>query len=408
MRKIYFLIAGSALAMLLLIGFQLHWIKNSKLLIEEQFTNRVSMALCTAVEKMSAEADCCVSAAMNGNPDAPSCTNQVKKMMKDSAFDRVLRSSLAFYQIDLPYEVNIAVKDTALSEVPPYSCSLTPILAQDDHWLQLIFQGKQDYFNLKMKYMSMASVLILLSICALFIFAAYYLIKQQKISEENRQFFNHMTHEFSTPLTNIQLATKMMQRKSASTDKNQPYLEIIEAQSNQLRYQVENVLHLAAMEKENLKINKDLLDLNELAREAVDSMQMQIEEKQASVQIHTTEQPCQIRGDKFHLRNVFRNLIDNALKYCSHSPKVEIGFYPVDQGWCARVKDNGIGIPAEEKDKIFNRFYRSPANQESPTRGFGIGLAYVKRIIDLHQGDIRLGPVLATGTCFELYFPNTK
>jgi len=204
-------------------------------------------------------------------------------------------------------------------------------LAQDDHWLQLIFQGKQDYFNLKMKYMSGASVLILFSICALFVFAAYYLIKQQKISEENRQFFNHMTHEFSTPLTNIQLATKMMQRKSTN-GAHSPYLDIIETQSNQLRYQVENVLHLATMEKENLKINRDLLDLNELAREAVDSMQLQIEEKQASVHIHPAKQPCQIRGDKFHLRNVFRNLIDNALKYCSNTPKVEIGFYPTDQG----------------------------------------------------------------------------
>jgi two-component system phosphate regulon sensor histidine kinase PhoR len=280
-------------------------------------------------------------------------------------------------------------------------------LAEDDHWLQLIFQGKQDYFNLKMQYMSGASILILFSICALFVFAAYYLIKQQKISDENRQFFNHMTHEFSTPLTNIQLATKMMQRKSTSGN-HLPYLDIIETQSNQLRYQVENVLHLATMEKENLKINKDLLDLNELAREAVDSMQLQIEEKQASVHIHPAQEPCQIRGDKFHLRNVFRNLIDNALKYCSNTPKVEIGFYPTDQGWCARVKDNGIGIPSEERDKIFNRFYRSPSSQETPTRGFGIGLAYVKRIIDLHQGDIRLGAALSAGTCFELYFPNTK
>lgn len=407
MRKIYFLIAGSALAMLLLIGFQLHWIKNSKLLIEEQFTNRVSMALCTAVEKMSTEPGCCTSSASGDGSDTPSCTNQVRKMMKDSAFDRVLRSSLAFYQIDLPYEVNITTKDTSLSEIPPYSCSLTPLLAEDDHWLQLIFQGKQDYFNLKMQYMSGASVLILFSICALFVFAAYYLIKQQKISEENRQFFNHMTHEFSTPLTNIQLATKMMQRKSENNN-HKPYLDIIETQSNQLRYQVENVLHLATMEKENLKINKDLLDLNELAREAVDSMQLQIEEKQASVHIHPAQQPCQIRGDKFHLRNVFRNLIDNALKYCSHTPKVEIGFYPMDEGWCAQVKDNGIGIPSEERDKIFNRFYRSPSSQETTTRGFGIGLAYVKRIIDLHQGDIRLGTALSSGTCFELYFPNTK
>lgn len=405
MRKIYILIAGSALAMLVLIGIQINWIKKSKELTDEQFTNKVNMALCSAVEKMSEEEGCCQAVRTACEVSTASCVGQVKSMIADSGFGQVLRTSLAYYQINLPYEVNIAIKDSALNEAPPYSCSLMPILAQDDHWLQLIFQGKSDYFKGQMKYMSLASVFILVSICALFAFAAYYLIKQQKISEDNSNFFNHMTHEFSTPLTNIQLATKMLQKKSPSSQ-SLPYLDIIETQCHQLRSQVENVLHMASMEKGNFQLNKKPLDLRTLAQEAVDSMQLQIQEKQASISIQS-DGPCPIHGDQFHLRNVFRNLIDNALKYGSKDPTVEIGFYREQQGWRASIKDNGIGIPSAASNKIFNRFYRCPDHEEVNAHGFGMGLAYVKKIINLHQGNIQMEPV-AQGTCFELYFPNNS
>ncbi len=392
------LIAASALAMALLIRFQLGWINTSKALIEEQFTNKVNMALCSTIEQLSENEDCretCRS--MEG------CSAKIQTLAADPLFSSVLKSKLDFYRVDLPFEVNIAVQDTTAGAAPPYSCSLMPLLAKDDHWLQLIFKGKKDYFNQRNGMMVTASMLILLGICALFIYAAYWLVRQQKLSEANLQFFNHMTHEFRTPLTNIQLASRMMKKKSTSGS-DPTYLNIIDHQCDHLRHQVDNVLQMASLEKENFRLEMDEVDLNELAREVVNGMSMQIQDKKASVEITPSEQPCRIQGDRFHLRNVFHNLIENALKYSPSLPRVEIVFFPFAQGWCARVRDHGIGIRPDEKEKIFRRFYRGDAT-ESPVRGFGMGLAYVKKILDLHQGRIRVDAAPSHGTCFELYFP---
>jgi signal transduction histidine kinase len=398
MRKVYTLIAASALALALLIFFQMRWIGTSRALIEEQFTNKVNLALCSAVEQLSESEDCrqtCLS--MEG------CSVKIQALSADSLFSSVLKSKLEFYQVDLPFEVNIAVQDTAAGTAPPYSCSLMPLLAKDDHWLQLIFQGKKDYFNQRNGMMVTASMLILFGIGVLFTYAAYWLVRQQKLSEANLQFFNHMTHEFRTPLTNIQLASRMMKKKSTSGS-DPTYLNIIDSQCDHLRHQVDNVLHMATLEKENFRLEMDEVDLRELAREVVDGMSMQIQDKKASVEITTSGQPCHIRGDRFHLRNVFHNLIENALKYSPSLPRIEIGFFPFAQGWCARVRDHGPGIRTEENEKIFQPFYRGGA-AESPIRGFGMGLAYVKKILDLHQGQIRVETAPSQGTCFEMYFP---
>ncbi len=373
-------------------------------MIEEQFTNKVSMALCTAVDKLSTTPACSEAIRTSCATSPTSCEEQVNKMVQDPSFNEVLRSSLSFYQIDLPYHVNVATLDTSLAAAPPFSCSLTPLLSQNDHWLQLIFQGRQDYFHQKIRFTVLTSVLIVLLILCLFVFAARSLLRQQKISEDNRQFFNHMTHEFSTPLTNIQLASKMIS-KNQSPERTVSYLNIINQQCSQLVRQVENVLQLASIDQKKFQINKEVLDLPELVHEAVDSMKMQIQEKNAVVEVRSTPDACQIQGDRQHLRNVFRNLIENALKYCTTHPVVAIDFYSDPQRWCARVQDNGHGIPAQEQHKVFDRYYRGASCQNHGIHGFGMGLAYVKKILHLHHGDIRIDQTGSSGTSFELFFP---
>ena len=410
MRKIYWLIAGSAMAMLLLISFQMYWIKKSKILIEEQFTNKVTMALCATVDKVSKSPECCEAVRSSCMTSPTGCTDQLNELIKNTAFTDVLNTSLNYFQINLPYKVNVASSDSIKSSAPNYSCSLEPLLAQNDQWVQLIFQGKKDYFNQKMRFTLLTSFLIVLLILSLFVYAARALFRQQKISEENRHFFNHMTHEFSTPLTNIQLAAKMM-KVNTSSEKREAYLDIINQQCVQLKQQVDNVLNLASLDQTHFTLNKVTIDLESLATEVVDSMKMQIQEKNATVHIHSPDQSFQILGDRQHLSNVFRNLIDNALKYSPTIPQINIDFTQGTEGCYIRVSDNGHGIHPNDQEKIFTRYFRaspdqnhSDSNQNIPS-GFGLGLAYVKKILNLHQGDIRLIPSLATGTQFELYFP---
>lgn len=412
MRKIYWLIGASALAMLLLIGLQWYWLQNSKQLIEDQFTNRVSMALCSAVEKISASPECCQAVKSSCESVPGNCNDQVLQLVNDSAFSDALKSSLSFYQVELPYETNIATREmTNDTTAPPYSCSLMPILAKNDHWLQLIFQGKKDYFNQKIGFTLISTLLIILLILSLFVYAARSLFRQQKISEDNRHFFNHMTHEFSTPLTNIQLATNMMKKENTPEKKN-TYLQIIDQQCVSLKRQIDNVLHLASLEHDQFSLKKEPIDLQLLAHTVTDEMNLQIQSKHASVHIHPAPADCIVTGDANHLRNVFRNLIDNALKYSPEGAHVDIDFYPGPSGCYTHVRDNGQGIASHDNERIFSRYYRgstddrNPDSSQSPNiPGFGLGLAYVKKILSLHHGEIRLMPSVSQGTHFELYFP---
>jgi signal transduction histidine kinase len=412
MRKIYWLIAGSTLAMLMLIGFQIYWINTSRALIEEQFTNKVTMALCNTVDEVSKSPNCC-QAPVTGMTSSSQCADQMHQMIQDSSFNDVLHANLSYFQINLPYQVNITSTDSAKQTTPPYSCSLSPIIAQNDKWLQLIFKGKKDYFHQKIRWTLLSSVLIVVLILSLFIYAARALMLQQRISDENHHYFNHMTHEFSTPLTNIQLAAKLM-RKNYTDEKRDAYLDVVDQQCLQLKQQVDNVLHMASLDQPHFVLNKEPLHLPSFAREVVDGMKMQILEKNAHVLIHDAGKDCMIYGDRQHLIHVFRNLIDNALKYGSDSIKVNIDFENRQDGWNVIVRDNGIGIALGDQDKIFNRYYRGYGcsdgmNQDilyKPNKnGFGLGLAYVKKILNLHEGDIRLLPSTQRGAQFELYFP---
>ena len=188
------LIGACALAMVALIAFQVNWMKHSSRLIEEQFNNRVNMALCSAVESLAADQNssasfraCC--AEVNTQPG---CMQSVDELPTATGMNQTLAQSLNFYQISLPYEAVIAPKDTLnveQGEIPPFSCALTPILQDDTHMLQLQFKGKAGYILDKMGWMVGASIVILLFISGIFTLASYYLLRQKKMSDLNRDFF---------------------------------------------------------------------------------------------------------------------------------------------------------------------------------------------------------------------------
>ena len=400
------LIGASALAILALIGFQVSWMQHSRKLLEEQFNNRVNMALCSTVEKMA---------------DSPACADELRAccaMSSDTAcaesFDQIvhkpemgalLTEALHFYQIDLPYRVLITPKDSsAHAAAVPHSCSLNPVLADDTHLLTLEFQGKTGYYLQKMGLMVSASVAILVFICLIFGLATFYLLRQKRMSDRNRDFFNHMTHEFRTPLTNIRLASNLLARKHPGLGDNQ-YLGIIRRECGQLTHQVENVLYLAGLEKGDDQWQKEPVDLRNLAQEVVAGMELQIQERHAQVRFDGHAPACTIAGDAFHLGNAFRNMLDNALKYSTAQPVVQIGFRPEANGWRVSFTDNGIGLSAKERRKVFQKFYRCDTALCSGEKGFGLGLAYVRKIVEMHRGHIQVSSENGKGARFDLYFP---
>ena len=406
-NHISWLIAAAALAILALIGFQVIWMQHSRKLLDEQFNNRVNMALCSTVEKIAENQGCSDSldacCSMTGNMVGEQ--KDLENMLQKPEVEAALAEALHFYQIDLPYKVQVTQKDTAAcSDAVPFSCSLQPILSDDNHLLQLVFDGKTGYYLHKMGFMVAASVAILLFICIIFGLATYHLLRQKRLSDRNRDFFNHMTHEFRTPLTNIRLAGNMMARKSPDLHDNQ-YLGIIRRECDQLTHQVENVLYLAGLEKGDYQLQKTPVDLKNLARDVVAGMELQMQERGAKVSIESSAQACTIEGDTFHIGNAFRNLLDNALKYTKTQPEVSIGFYPAESGWRVSFTDNGIGLATKNRRKIFQKFHRCEEALCSGEKGFGLGLAYVKKIVEMHRGQVSVSSEKGKGARFDLYFP---
>jgi signal transduction histidine kinase len=294
-----------------------------------------------------------------------------------------------------------------VKSAPPYSCSLGPVLESDTHYLQLDFQGKDEYVLKHLGLMGLASIAILLFICGIFGLATWHLLRQKRIAEQNRDFFNHMTHEFRTPLTNIRLASNLMVRKNKDLADNQ-YLNIIRRECSQLVHQVENVLHLGSLEKVEYQMQKTPIDLRNLAGEVVAGMDLQIRESAAQVELELGPEntSCTIQGDPFHLGNAFRNILDNALKYSGKEPAIKIGLLSEADGTRISFTDNGIGLSAKDRRKIFKKFHRCEQAVCSGTKGFGLGLAYVKKIVDMHQGQIDVSSPNGHGARFELFFPN--
>lgn len=406
-NHISWLIAAAALGILALIGFQVIWMQHSRKLLDEQFNNRVNMALCSTVEKIAANQACSDSlracCTLAGNT---ACRQQdLEQMLQQPEVEATLAEALHFYQIDLPYKVQVTRNDsTACSDALPFSCSLQPLLADDEHLLQLVFEGKTSYYLHKMGFMIASSVAILLFLCIIFGLATWHLLRQKRLSDRNRDFFNHITHEFRTPLTNIRLAGNMMARKSPGLHDN-PYLGIIRRECDQLTHQVENVLYLASLEKGDYQLQKTPVDLKSLAQEVVAGMELQMQERGAKVNIESSAPACTIEGDTFHIGNAFRNLLDNALKYTKKQPEVYIGFYPAESGWRVSFTDNGIGLGAKNRRKIFQKFHRCEEALCSGEKGFGLGLAYVKKIVEMHRGQVSVISESGKGARFDLYFP---
>ncbi|MBK8878061.1 MAG: HAMP domain-containing histidine kinase [Haliscomenobacter sp.] len=407
-KQIYIVIAASCLALLGLIAIQVRWMTYSQELLEEQFEHRVDMALCQAVETTTNEPCCGPTGTGSATPIKGCRAEDVTESMilSDSQLRRNLNSSLAFYDIQLPYTVQVAnPTDSSADNIPAYSCQLDPLVAGDTRRLELVFPTKESYILRRMNVMIGSSILILSVILLVFFVAGYFLIKQKRLADQNIVFFNHMAHEFKTPLTNIKLAAGLLGRKKPDL-KDDQVLQIISKESGQLIYQVERFLQMAGLEFNKNPLRLQPLNLEALLRETIAGLSPLIQEKGASLTLEVKGPLPLMEGDELHLRNAFRNLIDNALKYCESAPEIHIALEaPTPQQIQLTIRDNGLGIDQQELPGIFQEFKRGRQASSMPFSGFGLGLAYVKKIVDLHRGAISVIAERRKGSSFSLSFP---
>ena len=208
----WWIIGASVLALAALIFFQLRWIQHSTELLEEQFDHRVDMALCNAVEQMAESNNCgLLTSSCASTSDKGSCQMKLDSIFRTEEGHAVLRQSLAFYKLEMPYEISVLEKP---AETPnAHSCSLSPLIEDETHYLNIDFANQESFILNRLGFMAYSSFAIILFIGCVFVLSSYFLIRQKRMSEQNLDYFNHMTHEFRTPLTNIKLASKLLSKQ---------------------------------------------------------------------------------------------------------------------------------------------------------------------------------------------------
>lgn len=404
------MLVASTLAIVGLVVFQLTWMRYSRQLSEEIFNQRARMALCSAVEDYSGGVLCSGSGstAMGcGNANTSVCGVALPlDLAGDSAFGAGLRRSLDFYQIPLDYQLSVSDQSLSSCSGSRYqsAISLPSDGGEKKAYIQMQFPDKHSFVLGKMSFMVLATVLILLFTTAVLLYANWSLLKQKRLLQTNVDFFNNMAHEFRTPLANMALATNMFSKKHPEWRSDQ-FLDIIRRENAKLLAQIERVLHLARLENGDYVLQKERLPLRGLLQSVADEMSMQIRERGAKVTLASIPDQVEVFGDRLHLSNVFRNLLDNALKYCGEHPEISIVAQEQASGILISVQDNGIGIPSDQCGLIFEKFQRVSQGDLHQQKGFGLGLAYVKSMIELHKGSVRVSSEVNRGSRFDVFLP---
>lgn len=254
------------------------------------------------------------------------------------------------------------------------------------------------------------SGLLLLVMIGCFYFAVLTILRQKKLATVKNDFINNMTHEFKTPITSISLATQLLQEelKPGKNESMLRYLGIIKEENTRLGQQVERVLQTAQMEREEITLKRKSVDLSALIHHVAEINGPLLDSVNGSLTLHLGDLPASISLDEVHISNVLNNLLDNAVKYSPSNPQVEIEARPQDQGILIAVKDHGMGMPKEALNNIFDAFYRVPTGNVHNVKGFGLGLSYVRKIVEAHEGKVTVKSKLGEGSTFEIYLPYVK
>ncbi len=246
---------------------------------------------------------------------------------------------------------------------------------------------------------------ILLVTILFFMYSMFIILQQKRLSEMQKDFINNMTHEFKTPISTIKISSDVFLKSPEiiGNERLSKYAQIIQEQNARLNNQVEKVLQLARIEKDNFKLNKEDIDLHELLSRIIDSVRLQVEKSGGVINVELSAISPTVYADKLHFTNIIHNLLDNAIKYCKEVPQVSVSTFDKPDGKIElKISDKGIGIEKENVSKLFDKFYRVPTGNVHNVKGFGLGLFYTKNICDAHDWKIKVNSEPNTGTSVSI------
>lgn len=276
--------------------------------------------------------------------------------------------------------------------------------------LTIYFPGETKYKFSHITFMAVSSMLIVLLLIILSTGTFIVIFRQKKLSEIRSDFINNMTHELKTPIATISLASQMLADETIpeGSRKTPELALVINEESTRLKVLVEKVLQTAIFEKARIELNKKRTDVHSVILKAVDAFKLQVNGRGGNISTFLDATDPEVIIDEQNFFNVILNLIDNALKYTVNTPEITLTTSSYHKGIAITVSDNGIGIPREHLKHVFEKFYRVPAGNTHNIKGFGLGLSYVKTIIEEHNGTIKVESQVNKGTKIIIHLPNQK
>jgi len=326
--------------------------------------------------------------------------------------DSSYKAELHRNNIFLPYTISFITGNTSQSKPPApipdkLQTNFTFVGLSRFYAYQASFDNPSAYIFGKLRLPILVSVLLVIFTTVSFIFLYRNLLAQQRLSAMKNEFISNVTHELKTPIATVNVAVEALRNFNALEDpvKTKEYLDISASELQRLSLLVDKVLKLSMFESKVLALEKTSFDLRSLTEEVMAMMRLQFEKQDALVSMTTTGEHFTILADRTHMASVLYNLLDNALKYAKDQPRIEISLHSKNMHVEVSVKDNGIGIPAEYKTRVFEKFFRVPADNVHNTKGYGLGLSYVRHILQRHMGFIQVESEPGKGSVFTAYVP---
>ena len=336
-----------------------------------------------------------------------------------NSLNNFLKQRFKRVNIDVPFEFAIFNKDSLTSiKTESFIAEKNTIESalfsdennQSDYLIKVNFPRRTPFLITPIISIALVSIIFTFIIIIVYIYTVMILLRQRQISQIKTDFINNMTHEFKTPIATINLALDSIKNPKTIKDQGliKKYLKMIKDENERMHDQVENVLRMSQLEKKELEIDKTTLSVNELIKIAVSHVQLLLDNKKGSVSLHLNADMQEIIGNETHLINVMVNIIDNAIKYCDKAPEIVISTENIKDKIVLKFQDNGVGMSKNVQNKIFDKFYREQTGDLHNIKGHGLGLAYVKKIIDYHNGNISLESAIDKGSIFSIELSTKK
>lgn len=413
-KALRFLLLMSTLVVAIIIAVQLFWLQKVYLFEEKQFSTNISKSIKGLYEDLNLVSVHTYSIEkLIETPNNDLYLAKIDSLPNIDTLRLTLSNELSDFGVftdckvsvyDKKYQAYIGEKYIDLPDMYHSSSdnSDMPVFKRSYSYIALFFPHRGQYIIKQMFFWIVSSGILLLALIG-FSSSVFYLYRQKFLNETQKDFVNNFTHEFKTPLSVIKIAADVLQQPSiiGKPEKFNKYAGIITEQTSYLQQQVQRLLEIAFTDQRNLPLVLENFDANDLIKQAINDLQPLIEEKKVTITTSFTNQNAVIRADKTHLLLVMINLIENAVKY-SPKPVIEISTYNKESNFCIRVKDNGMGIALIHQKKIFERFYRVTEGNLHPAKGFGLGLNFVKKIIDAHLGKIEVESEPGKGSTFTI------